>query len=72
MITALSILFAPVGAVFVYQFLVAAGAASAEATVAVTMLAAGIGLNALLDKAVKQFQDRIQNTAQAGATLGSP
>jgi hypothetical protein len=46
------ILFAPVGAVFVYQLLVAAGAASEQATVALAMLAAGVMLNILLDKAV--------------------
>jgi hypothetical protein len=46
------ILFAPLAAVFVYQFLVAAGAASQPATVALAMLGAGLVLNAVLDRAM--------------------
>jgi hypothetical protein len=38
------ILFAPLGAVVVYQFLVAAGAASAQITVALAMMGAGAAL----------------------------
>ena len=54
------ILFAPVGAVFVYQLLVIAGAASVETTVALAMLAAGVVLNSVLDRALSQAQAAVQ------------
>jgi hypothetical protein len=54
------ILFAPVGAVFVYQFLVIAGAASVETTVALAMLAAGVVLNTVLDRALHQAEEVVQ------------
>jgi hypothetical protein len=44
-------LFAPIGAIFVYQLLVIAGAASQPAAVAIAVLAAGVSLNLLLEKA---------------------
>lgn len=50
------IFFSPLGAVIVYQLLVAAGAASAQVTVALAVLAAGVALNLVLDKAVKTVQ----------------
>jgi hypothetical protein len=46
------ILFAPVGAIFVYQILVVGSAAAASLTVALAALGAGASLSALLDKAV--------------------
>jgi hypothetical protein len=52
-------LFAPLGAVLVYQMMVAAGAASVQATVAITVFAAGAAVNLLLDKAVRLVQDLI-------------
>lgn len=54
------ILFAPLGAVFVYQLLVVAGAASAQITVAITILAVGTATNLLLDNAVKKIQDMLK------------
>jgi len=50
------IFFSPLGAVIVYQLLVAAGAASTQVTVALAVLAAGVALNLMLDKAVKAVQ----------------
>jgi hypothetical protein len=47
------ILFAPLGAVVVYQLLVAAGAASEQITVALAMMGAGAVLSPVLDKALK-------------------
>jgi hypothetical protein len=47
------VLFSPLGAVIVYQLLVIGGAASQAVTVALTAIAAGVALNAILDKAVK-------------------
>lgn len=47
------ILFAPLGAILVYQLLVSAGSASEPITVGLAALAAGIGLNNLLEKAWK-------------------
>jgi hypothetical protein len=53
------IFFAPLGAVFIYQLLVAAGAASVETTVAIAMLAAGAALNGLLDRALNAVQNAV-------------
>jgi hypothetical protein len=50
------ILFSPLGAVFVYQLIVAAGAAGTQVTVAIAILAAGVAINILLDKAVAAVQ----------------
>ena len=50
------ILFAPIGAIFVYQLMVAAKAAGQPVTVAIAILGAGLSLTALLDKAVTQIQ----------------
>jgi hypothetical protein len=47
------ILFAPLGAIFVYQLLVAAGGATESITVGLVSLAAGIGLNNILERAWK-------------------
>ena len=46
------IFFSPIGAIFVYQLLVASGAASQHITVAIAVLAAGLALNLLLEKAL--------------------
>src|SRR5690606_12158615 len=43
------VLFSPLGAVLVYQLMVAAGAGAVQATVAITIFAAGIAVNMLLD-----------------------
>ena len=45
------ILFAPLGGIFVYQLLVAAGSATETITVGLAALASGIALNAVLEKA---------------------
>lgn len=49
------VVFAPVGAILVYQALVAAGAASEPVTVGVVLLAAGVGLNVILNQALTRF-----------------
>ena len=46
------VFFSPIGAIFVYQLLVAGGAASQYITVAIAVLAAGLALNLLLEKAL--------------------
>ena len=51
------VFFSPLGAVFVYQFLVVAGAASQVVTVGTAAIAAGVSLNAILDKAIKYLSD---------------
>ena len=45
------ILFAPLGGIFIYQLLVAAGSASEPITVGLAALASGIALNAVLERA---------------------
>ncbi len=45
-------LFSPLGAIFVYQLMVAAGAVGQPITVAIAALGAGSTMNLLLDKAV--------------------
>jgi hypothetical protein len=62
------IFFAPVGAVFTYQLLVAGGAASVETTVALAMLAAGATLNALLDRAIAAAQSAVEGRRRAQET----
>lgn len=51
------LLFSPLGAVLVYQLIVAAGAASVQVTVAMVIFAAGVAANALLAKAIKLVQE---------------
>ena len=51
------LLFSPLGAMLVYQIMVAAGLASVQVTVAVAIFAAGVAANALLDKAIKAVQE---------------
>lgn len=53
------ILFAPIGAIFVYQLLVMAGAASQTVSVAIIALAAGVALNYLLELARKRVENLI-------------
>ena len=48
----LFILFAPIGAIFLYQMLLLTGAADENLTVGIAALAAGAGLNLLLKKAI--------------------
>lgn len=50
------LLFAPLGAVLVYQLLVAAGSANVQVTVALAIFAAGAMVNVILDKAVKAVE----------------
>ena len=54
------ILFAPLGAIFVYQLLVAAGSASEPITVGLAGLASGIALNNVLEKAWKGAESATQ------------
>jgi len=56
------ILFAPVGAIFIFQILLAGGAAEKPLTVALAVLGAGATLNVLLDKAVKKAEALIKET----------
>ena len=55
------IFFAPLGAIFVYQLLVAAGSASEPITLGFAALAAGIGLNNLLEKAWKGAESALKS-----------
>ena len=50
------ILFAPLGAIFVYQLLVVAGGASQPITVGLAALASGIALNNVLEGAWKRAE----------------
>ena len=50
------VLFSPLGAVIVYQLLVIAGAASQTITVAIAAIAAGVGLNGILNKAIRSVE----------------
>ena len=61
------IFFAPLGAIFIYQLLVAAGAASVETTVAIAMLAAGAALNGLLDRALNAVQNAVEARKRSAA-----
>ena len=49
------VVFAPVGAIIVYQTMVLSGAANEPVTVALALLAAGLGLNVILNVAVERF-----------------
>ena len=49
-------LFSPLGAILVYQLLIAAGAGAVQVTVALAIFAAGVTANAVLDKAVRTVQ----------------
>ena len=54
------ILFAPLGSIFVYQFLILAGIGSKPLTVALAALASGIALNVLLKKAWDSVTEILQ------------
>lgn len=54
------ILFSPLGGILVYQILVAAGAGSVPASVALVMFAAGSAVNILLDKALNAVQEALK------------
>lgn len=56
------VMFAPIGALFVYQILVAADAAREPLTVALAALGAGLALNELLNRAVTYAKSLIQGT----------
>lgn len=51
------LLFSPLGAVLVYQLMVAAGLASVQVTVALAIFAAGVAVNAVLARTIKAVQD---------------
>jgi hypothetical protein len=64
------ILFAPVGAAFVYQLMVAAGMTAQPVTVATVALAAGVAINFLLNMALEgltQLMDRGKNASDPNA-----
>ncbi len=54
------VLFSPLGAVIVYQLLVVAGAASQAVTVGIVAIAAGVALNAILNKAISAVTQLIE------------
>jgi len=54
------ILFAPIGAIFVYQLLLVAGGTSEIATVGLAALASGITLNSILERAWKQNKKTLE------------
>lgn len=56
------IIFAPLGAIFVYQLLVIAGAASQAFSVAIVALAAGIALNMMLERAKTSVEGLISKS----------
>lgn len=56
------ILFSPLGAIVVYQMMVMAGAANEQITVGVAALAAGLGLNLILDKSWKTVEGFVSDT----------
>jgi hypothetical protein len=56
------ILFAPIGAVFVYQLLVMSDAAAKPVTVALAALGAGASMNLLLEQAVKYTKNLIEKS----------
>lgn len=53
------VLFSPLGSVFIYQLLIAAGSASETITVGIAALAAGLALNSLLERAWKSAESAI-------------
>jgi len=55
------VFFSPVGAIFVYQLLVLGGAASQPVTVAIAVLAAGLALNLLLEKALELINKNLKS-----------
>jgi hypothetical protein len=55
------VFFSPIGAIFVYQLLVAGGAASQYITVAIAVLAAGLALNLLLEKALDIINSNLKS-----------
>jgi len=62
------ILFAPFGAVLVYQLLVTAGAASQQVTVALAALASGVALNPILEMALNRLGSVVKKDAGGAAT----
>ena len=54
------ILFSPIGAVFVYQMVVIAGAADNDLTVALAALGSGVALNSLLNVAMRHARNLIE------------
>jgi hypothetical protein len=55
-------LFSPLGAILVYQLMVAAGAAKVPVTVAIVVFAAGVAVNSILDKSVKALANVLGET----------
>lgn len=56
------ILFSPLGAIFIYQLLVAADAARQHVTVAIAALGAGASLNFILSQAIKRSRGALEDT----------
>jgi len=65
------ILFAPLGAVFVYQALVVGEAANNAFTVAIAALGAGVSLNALLEAAINRATQAARARTGAGVAGGA-
>jgi hypothetical protein len=65
------ILFSPLGAIVVYQLLVIAGAVNEQVTVGVTALAAGLGLNLILDKSWKTVEGLVSGSSGPSNQGGS-
>jgi hypothetical protein len=63
------ILFAPVGAIFVYQLLVVAQAAGNDVTVAIAALGSGIALNSLLNAAIRRATSVIEGSRKSSGAL---
>jgi hypothetical protein len=68
------VLFSPISAILVYQMMVAAGSAGSILTVAFGILAAGIAMNLLLDKAVTVVQGTLggPKSAEEGGAKSEP
>ena len=62
------VLFSPVGAIFVYQLLVAAEMVSNPVTVALASVAAGVGLNLIMDRALETIEGVLARS-RASATV---
>ncbi len=65
------ILFSPVGAIFVYQMLVVAGADSNDLTVALAALGSGVAVNSLLNVAMQHARTLIEGSRQREGFRGA-
>jgi len=60
------VIFSPLGAIIVYQIMIAAEMATHPVTVALAAIAAGIAVNAILDKSLKVVTDLISSDGTGG------